>query len=392
MADSIFNSLLNTIDSRTVGEVAHALGRPDQSVSRGMESSIAGLLSGLVSKSNDTRALENIFNTVPASAGDVSWSQMASSVATPQSTLMTAGNRLLGALFGNRQTAVTNGISQESGLPASAVTTLLAMAGPVVISFLSRHLRDRGMGVAGLPSLLQGESTKVRSALPPGVRELFWPGAAAATVASPVIAQTLQREGSWNRPIAAMIAAGLAFAGLLWFINHFHRPVAQAALPATRGAASRLATAPGPVCKLPENSSIPEGGVASRFLAFVQDPNATLSSNTSFNMDAMTFDTGSARLRPEAQAQLDNLATILSSCPSVHLAVAGHTDNVGSPASNLRLSRNRADGVVAQLVSKGISPDRLTAEGYGQESPVADNATAEGRAQNRRIAIRVTQK
>ena len=87
----------------------------------------------------------------------------------------------------------------------------------------------------------------------------------------------------------------------------------------------------------------------------------------------------------------NNIATVLTSCPSVHLDIAGFTDNVGSADSNLRLSQKRADSVVAQLVNKGVPRDRLTAEGYGEEDAVADNSMEQGRAQNRRVAMRVAQ-
>ena len=103
----------------------------------------------------------------------------------------------------------------------------------------------------------------------------------------------------------------------------------------------------------------------------------------------MSFDTGSARLRPQSQGQLDNIAVVLKSCPAVHLDVAGYTDDRGPAEANLRLSQNRANAVVAQLASKGVSPNRLNAEGYGEEDAIADNSTEQGRAQNRRAAVRV---
>jgi len=135
--------------------------------------------------------------------------------------------------------------------------------------------------------------------------------------------------------------------------------------------------------------NIPENGAAARLLAFVRNPEA----NTTawFSMDQIAFDSGSATLKPESQAQIDNIATVLSSCPSIHLDIAGFTDNVGSAASNLRLSQKRAGSVVAQLVNKGIPRDRLTAEGYGEEDAIADNSIEQGRAQNRRVAMRVAQ-
>jgi OOP family OmpA-OmpF porin len=71
------------------------------------------------------------------------------------------------------------------------------------------------------------------------------------------------------------------------------------------------------------------------------------------------------------------------------MTVAGFTDNVGAPDVNLQLSQRRADSVRAFLVGKGIAADRLTAKGNGEEDPVADNSTVEGRAENRRVSVSV---
>lgn len=69
------------------------------------------------------------------------------------------------------------------------------------------------------------------------------------------------------------------------------------------------------------------------------------------------------------------------------IGVEGHTDNVGTPASNKTLSEARAKSVVTAIVSQGISADRLTPVGFGQDKPVADNTTEEGRAKNRRVEL-----
>ena len=76
--------------------------------------------------------------------------------------------------------------------------------------------------------------------------------------------------------------------------------------------------------------------------------------------------------------------------PTIKVEISGHTDNVGKPADNLLLSNNRAKAVVNYLVSKKIPAARLTAKGYGETKPVADNKTEEGRAQNRRTEMKVT--
>ena len=110
---------------------------------------------------------------------------------------------------------------------------------------------------------------------------------------------------------------------------------------------------PKTTCSVPSSISLPEGGAAARLLAYAQNPDGK--SASWLNMDKISFDTGSATLRPDSQIQLSNIATVLRNCPGIRLDIAGYTDNVGSPDSNLRLSKNRANTVVAQLVSKGVS-------------------------------------
>jgi OmpA-OmpF porin, OOP family len=101
----------------------------------------------------------------------------------------------------------------------------------------------------------------------------------------------------------------------------------------------------------------------------------------------VNFDTGKATIRPDSARTLDDAAAALKVAAALRVEVAGHTDNVGSPEANLRLSQERAQAVMAALVGRGIKADRLTAKGYGQTTPVADNRSEEGRAKNRRVEL-----
>ena len=85
---------------------------------------------------------------------------------------------------------------------------------------------------------------------------------------------------------------------------------------------------------------------------------------------------------------LDKVAESIRNAGPVKVEVAGHTDAQGSDAFNLKLSQRRAEAVRAYLVSKGVDGTRLAAKGYGESVPVGDNATAAGRAQNRRVELR----
>ncbi|HQQ76009.1 MAG TPA: OmpA family protein [Thermoanaerobaculia bacterium] len=101
----------------------------------------------------------------------------------------------------------------------------------------------------------------------------------------------------------------------------------------------------------------------------------------------VNFDTGKSTIKPDSAKTLDDAAAALKVAATLRVEVAGHTDNVGAPEANQRLSQERAQAVMAALVGRGIKADRLTAKGYGQTTPVADNRTEEGRARNRRVEL-----
>ena len=84
-----------------------------------------------------------------------------------------------------------------------------------------------------------------------------------------------------------------------------------------------------------------------------------------------------------------NLKNIMDKHPEVKVTITGHTDNVGKPESNMKLSQNRANNIKKMLVEKGIPANRITAIGKGENEPVESNATPEGRAKNRRIEITI---
>jgi outer membrane protein OmpA-like peptidoglycan-associated protein len=107
-------------------------------------------------------------------------------------------------------------------------------------------------------------------------------------------------------------------------------------------------------------------------------------------LKGVTFESGKAVLLLGSYKVLDEMAESLREWPEVTIEIQGHTDNTGNAALNLTLSQERAETVRQYMISKGIAPERLTAIGYGQDKPIADNKTASGRAQNRRVEINRT--
>jgi OmpA-OmpF porin, OOP family len=101
----------------------------------------------------------------------------------------------------------------------------------------------------------------------------------------------------------------------------------------------------------------------------------------------VNFDTGKSTIKPDSAKTLDDAAAALKVAAGLKVEVGGHTDNVGTPDANMKLSEERAKAVMAALVERGVAADRLTAKGYGQTAPIADNRTEDGRAKNRRVEL-----
>lgn len=101
------------------------------------------------------------------------------------------------------------------------------------------------------------------------------------------------------------------------------------------------------------------------------------------------FATGSAKLLKKSFASLNDVVQVMKDNPSYNIDIDGHTDNTGPDTLNLRLSNDRANSVKQYLIDQGIETGRITATGYGEEKPVADNSTVAGRAQNRRVEMRL---
>jgi len=135
---------------------------------------------------------------------------------------------------------------------------------------------------------------------------------------------------------------------------------------------------------------VPEGGFMASMIASLSGKDAP--SGGGYRLDGVSFETGSATLKPESTKQLEQLATLLKAYPKATVNIVGHTDNTGDDAANKALSAQRASAVEKQLQSLGVADARITSAGSGAEKPIASNDTEEGRAQNRRVEVVVVQR
>ncbi len=136
---------------------------------------------------------------------------------------------------------------------------------------------------------------------------------------------------------------------------------------------------------LPENNGCPKVEEKIEIVEVTEEEQEVL--NEVFSN--LEFATGSSTISTSSFESLDLLAELLLKKPAYKIYIAGHTDNVGKPESNLKLSQERAEAVKNYLRDKGIGVERIKTEGFGSERPVAENDTAEGRQKNRRVEFRI---
>ncbi|WP_329305476.1 OmpA family protein [Bordetella pertussis] len=129
---------------------------------------------------------------------------------------------------------------------------------------------------------------------------------------------------------------------------------------------------------------VQQSGASSLGIDVVEMPDGSLKVNIPSNV---SFDTDKSQLKPALLPVLDSVARALNQHPELRTKVVGHTDSTGSAAHNQQLSVNRARAVTSYLGKQGVAQGRMTVEGRGANDPVGDNATAEGRAANRRVEV-----
>lgn len=395
MAESLFASLLHSLDKNSISQIAGTLGESERNVSRGMEASVASVLGAAVNKAEDPAALRSLVDLAPGNQVDLSWSKMAAGLSAPGASGIASGQRMLLGIFGSDHAVVSDAVAQDSGVSKATASNLLAMAAPMVLTGLSRRMREQGWSISSLGGAILKEGPTLRNALPVGVANLWWPGSATArkpqnvpAPPSPRAISPVRRDRASAAWLGALVLA-IAAVGCFWLWSHARRSAEVASIAAT-GAANRLAN-DSVYRRLPSGVAlnVPADGSESRIIDTIDGTAGN--QNTWIDFDRIQFDPGSARLNPVSSEQLDNIAAILNAYPTVHLNLAASSDERGTVWQNRELSRVRAETVKGALVARGISPDRLTTERIG-EAASADNSTAAGHAPKGRVSAQVTQR
>ena len=422
MATNLIAQLMNDLRGDTLGRVASSLGESPAKTETALGAVLPALIGGLASKASTTAGASDFLDLIRRNKLDPRhFVEPAGAISATDgvTSLINAGRPLLDFALGGRTNSVTDWISSFAGINRSSSTSLLTLALPLVIGQISKVMGSAGFTASSLRNLLADQRTFLQDA-PAGLGGAL--GIGELGRAAVVGTYETERVASTPRPPTVGTYGTEPSGGTAWwkwalpllllaliplYFMLRRQPTPQVAVQAPAVPRAEVPTSGTPSVapvipalgdfverRLPRDITlrVPALGVESKLVAFIEDPTLKVDKETWFSFDRLEFETDSAALRPSSREQLGNVAEILRAYPNVHIKIGGYTDNVGDDAHNLKLSADRATSTLNELVNLGIDRSRLEAEGFGENHPIADNATAEGRQRNRRIDIRVTKK
>jgi len=405
MASSILDGVLGLVTPEMKQALAARLGESPVAVQSGLGTAAAATLAGLVSKAGDSSFLNQIISLVSGSSGQGILNSLSSLGSSgPSSSVADIASRFLPMVFGGQSNMVTNMLSQRAGVSSSAASTLLQSAVPLILGFLAKLHSAGSLSTGSLSNMLKADAPNLQNYLPSSFFSSLSSTASGLTDRAAMAERAVadKAKGTNWMAIVGVLVALLA----VWLVYRAlsgssvnTKPVTDAASNAATSVSNTANAAWASLgaffkTSLPDGTqlNIPQYGVENKLISFLNDSSRPVDKDTWFDFDRLLFDTGSATLQPASDDQLKNIAAIMKAYPNVKIKIGGYTDTTGDAAANLKLSQDRANTVMAQLVSLGVASDRIEAQGYGSDHPVADNSTDEGRQKNRRISLRVTQK
>jgi len=442
---NILDDVMGMLTNDVVGSISNKIGEDSAGVSSALGGLIPSILGGMVNKAEaGGSSFSSIFDMIKNQGGNLDVGGLVNQIGTgnlSQNDPRDAGGGLIGSLLGSKAGSLIDAVSGMAGIGKKSSSSLLGMAAPLVMGYLSRKISGQKMGANDLAGMLLGQKSSIMGAIPAVLSSVLGFGntpttatsgakiittpetvrSTATTAAATATARTQEAASSglgflkWLLPL--LLLGALAWFGLRSCDTDLSEGVnntvaaagetvsdatdkvgemADDAVDATSDAMTSLKETANGMWEraLPGGATIEANkeGVEYSLIDFIESDNA-IDEDTWFNFDALRFQSGSANIDAGySQRQIDNMYEVLKAYPDVKLKIGGYTDSDGGEAGNLKLSQARANNVKAAIVTKGISADRIETEGYGEAHPVAPNDTPENKARNRRIAARVTAK
>jgi OmpA-OmpF porin, OOP family len=398
-----FDSLLSAAKAYLTPDVVRSAsvmtGESETATRQAMQGGVASVFAGLTNMVSTSDGASTLGNLIRKPTFGKLLNNLSSSFSggSETSSLMDSGYNLLGKIFGDHASSVTDLLASFSGISSSSSGKLLAMLAPLGIGVLGKHAAAHGLNATGLANSLIGQRDEFAAAAPAGLSALLReraPRPVGIHVAPEADVDTYEAAVATartpERPTGMrwwpLLLIGLALL-LFWFFRNIGSRAREAGRQVVTTTQSALWS-----INLPGGANIlvPTGSLNYNLARFLADGGQA--APQTFVFDHLNFEADSTRLTADSENTVTNLSQILNAYPTAQVELSGHTDNTGAPDANQKLSLDRANAVKQMLVDRGIGADRIATAGYGQDRPIASNDTEEGRAKNRRLELTVTQK
>lgn len=429
MSFNLIDAAKGLFTNELIGKASSFLGESETGVSKAVSGIVPTLLSGLMNKASSHEGAGAVANMVDEQKGGL-LDNLGGFFGGDNGGLLNKGASMLSGLFGSKSDGITSLISNFAGIKSSSSSSLLSMALPAVLGLIGKHSSG---GASGIASLFSSQKDNINAAIPSGLNlssVLGNLGNTASHTAAKAVHHTTETVenasgGAMKFLLPLLVLAAAAIGAWYLFGKGCGKDAAHDAGAAVDTAQNKIADAAGAVKEtvtaaigkldtltgewiydagematidLPNNGgklTVGKNSTEYKLVNFLNDKNAMVDTAKGnwFEFTNVRFKTGSSVITDESMAQLTNMVAIAKAYPAAQFKLGGYTDNTGNAAANVALSQKRADAVVATLKKLGAADASIAgAKGYGPEWPIADNATAEGRAQNRRVAVNVKAK
>ena len=424
MSFNLIDAVKALISNELINKAGSFLGESESGIQKAISGIIPTILGGLADKSASQEGAEMIASLALEQDKAGVADRPAEFFGNDISSLLTKGAGFLNGIFGDKAEGLTNQVAGFAGIKSTSASSLMAMVSSLLLGFLGKQASVNHLDSGDIASLLRSQVDNVQRAIPAGLNlgSIFGSSATAKTFAPPVshhnkeIAENQGSAISYLLPLILFVL--LAAAAWYFFGGGCQKPVHEV----THIIGDSIALGEKEVTPSPEKGMVDSSGnymyemgkmvdidlpngagmlhvgefsTENKLVQFLLNSKAVIDTvkGNWFEFTNVRFATGGTMVDSASMVQLKNIVAISKGFPAASFKVGGYTDNVGDSLANVALSQRRADAVVATLKKLGASAISISgAKGYGPQHPIGDNATAEGRAMNRRVALNVKSK
>lgn len=440
---NLLNIVKNYLPASLVADTARQTGESESGISNLLGAAIPSVLGGLIAKSQTDS--NGIFSLVKSAASADILGKLGSIVDVNQSSNAGSFNiwTILQQLFGDKLQGVISSLAGFAGVKESSAQTVLGLSGATTLGAVGKHVEEHNLDANGLNTFLQSQKSQLASWAPAGFdfsKMAGVLGLGSLFAANPVgeinnISSTPppppsysshpeppKKGNGWLVPLIILAALG----GLIWYLmkscnkeaatnsgtempatpvndtaNHTPTPPPTTTTTGTLDASGNWVSEQGAeqTIKLADGTELKVGANSTEYKLYQFITDAAFQIDTVdktknwVSFDRVYFETGKSVLTQQSQNQIKNIGLILKNYPQASIKIGGYTDNTGNADINKKISDERAKIVGKELVASGAAAKQVVESvGYGPEHPIASNDTEEGKAQNRRVDLKVASK